>query len=67
MKIYEVKQTTTTVQVKYVIANNENEAVRMSRDEDWKEKEQVVDAWFEATVANGTVFLKDGKLINLIA
>jgi len=47
MKIYEVTNRVTTVQVKYVLANNENEAVVIANNEDWKEKEEVIDSSLE--------------------
>lgn len=47
MKIYEVTYRVTTVQVKYVLANNEDEAAVTALNENWREKEEVIDSSLE--------------------
>jgi hypothetical protein len=47
MKIYEVKQTITSVQFKYVLAKDCIEAADIASNEDWKEKEEVLDSSLE--------------------
>lgn len=47
MKIYEVINKVTIAQVKYVLANNEDEAAVIANNEDWKEKEEVIDSSLE--------------------
>jgi hypothetical protein len=44
MKVYEVTQTITSVQVKYILAENEDHATELSYEMDWYEKEEIVES-----------------------